>query len=77
MFPHIRDWLRPGGYFLAIAGAGQWTGTAPYLGADMFWDHADTATYLRWLQAARLTPIWDRYIPEGNSGHTLVPAEAS
>ncbi len=77
LFPRIRLWLRPGGYFLAIVGARQWTGTAPYLGADMFWDHADTATYLRWLQAARLTPIWNRYIPEGNSGHTLVLAEAS
>ena len=77
LFPRIHDWLRPGGYFLAIVGAGQWTGTAPYLGAGMFWDHADTATYLRWLQAARLTPIWNRYIPEGNSGHTLVLAEAS
>ena len=42
LFPRIRDWLRPGGYFLAIVGARQWTGTAPYLGADMFWDHADT-----------------------------------
>ncbi len=77
LFPRIRDWLSPGGYFLAIVGAGQWTGTAPYLGADMFWDHADTATYLRWLRAARLTPTWTRYIPEGNSGHTLVLAEAS
>jgi SAM-dependent methyltransferase len=77
LFPRIRDWLRPGGYLLAIVGARQWTGTAPYLGADMFWDHADTATYMRWLQAARLAPIWHRYIPEGSSGHTLVLAQAS
>jgi ubiquinone/menaquinone biosynthesis C-methylase UbiE len=77
LFPRIREWLRSGGYFLAIVGAGQWTGTAPYFGADMFWDHADTTTYLRWLRAARLTPIWNRYIPEGNSGHALVLAEAS
>ena len=77
LFPRIRDWLRTGGYFLAIVGAGRWTGTAPYLGADMFWDHADTATYLHWLRAARLAPIWNRYIPEGNSGHTLVLAKAS
>jgi len=77
LFPRIRDWLRPGGYFLAIVGAGQWTGTAPYLGADMFWDHASTGTYLDWLQAARLVPLWNRYIPEGNSGHTLVLAKAS
>jgi hypothetical protein len=67
LIPRIRDWLRPGGYFLAVVGAGQWTGNAPYLGADMFWDHADIATYLRWLQAAQLMPIWNRYIPEGNS----------
>ncbi|MGH3154247.1 MAG: class I SAM-dependent methyltransferase [Streptosporangiaceae bacterium] len=77
LFPRIRGWLRPGGYFLAIVGAGPWTGTAPYFGADMFWEHADTATYLRWLQAAQLKPIWNRYIPEGNSGHALILAEAS
>ena len=67
LFPRIRDWLRPGGYFLAIVGAGRWTGTKPYLGADMFWDHADTGTYLRWFEAARLTPLWHRYIPEGTA----------
>jgi cyclopropane fatty-acyl-phospholipid synthase-like methyltransferase len=36
LFPRIRDWLRPGGYFLAIVGAEQWTGIEHYLGADMF-----------------------------------------
>jgi cyclopropane fatty-acyl-phospholipid synthase-like methyltransferase len=77
LFPRIRDWLRPGGYFLAIVGAGRCTGTERYHGADMFWDHADTDTYLRWFQAARLMPLWHRYIPEGTSGHTLVLARAS
>ena len=43
LFPRIRSWLRPGGYLLAI------TGARLYLGADMFWGHADTATYLKWL----------------------------
>jgi SAM-dependent methyltransferase len=76
LFPRIRDWLRPGGYFLAITGAQPWTGTEPYLGTDMFWDHADTAAYLRWLQAAQLIPLWNRYIPEGDSGHSLILAEA-
>jgi SAM-dependent methyltransferase len=77
LFPRIRDWLRPGGYFLAIVGAGRWTGTERYLGADMFWDHADTGTYLRWFQAARLRPLWHRHIPEGESGHSLILARAS
>jgi SAM-dependent methyltransferase len=77
LFGRIRDWLRPGGYFLATVGATQWTGTARYHGADMFWDHADTGTYLQWLQAARLTPVWHRYVPDGDSGHTLILARAS
>jgi len=77
LFPRIREWLRPGGYLLAITGARRWTGTEPYLGADMFWDHADTATYLRWLQAARLTPLWHRYIPDGDAGHSLILSRAS
>lgn len=76
LFPRIRDWLRPGGYFLAIVGAEQWTGVEPYFGADMFWDHADTASYLRWLRAAQFRPIWHRYIPEGDSGHSLILAKA-
>jgi len=77
LFPRIRDWLRPGGYFLAIVGATRWTGTQPYLGADMFWDHADAGTYLRWFEAARLTPLWSRYVPDGDSGHSLILARAS
>jgi SAM-dependent methyltransferase len=77
LFPRIRDWLRLGGYLLAITGARRWSGTERYLGADMFWDHADTATYLGWLRAAGLTPIWHRYIPEGDSGHSLILSRAS
>jgi len=77
LFPRIRSWLRPGGYLLAITGAQRWTGTEPYLGAHMFWDHADTATYLEWLAAARFIPVWLRYIPEGAYGHSLILARAS
>ena len=76
LLPRIRSWLRPGGYLMAIVGAGRWTGTELYLGADMFWDHADIDTYLRWLDAARLRPLWHRFIPEGDSGHELVLARA-
>ena len=77
LFPRIRGWLRPGGYLLAIVGAGRWAGTEPFLGAEMFWDHADTASYLDWLRGTRLEPRWDRYVPEGTGGHTLVLAEAA
>jgi SAM-dependent methyltransferase len=77
LFPRIRGWLRPGGLFLAIVGASRWTGTEPYHGADMFWDHADTASYLGWLREAGLTPVWDRFVPEGDGGHGLILASAS
>lgn len=76
LFPRIRSWLRQGGYLMAITGADRWTGIETYLGAEMFWDHADTSTYLRWLTAARLKPVWHRYIPEGDSGHSLILARA-
>ncbi|MDP9283124.1 MAG: class I SAM-dependent methyltransferase [Chloroflexota bacterium] len=72
----IRRWLRPGGYLLAIVGFERWTGIEDYFGAAMFWDHADRATYLAWLTEAALAPVWDRFVPEGNVGHTLVLAQA-
>jgi hypothetical protein len=43
----------------------------------MFWDHADTATHLRWLAAAGLAPIGHRYNLEGSAGHTLILARAA
>ncbi|HSR86378.1 MAG TPA: methyltransferase domain-containing protein [Streptosporangiaceae bacterium] len=76
LFPRMRGWLRPGGYALVIVGATRWTGTEDYHGATMFWDHADTGAYLRWLETAGLAPVWDRYIPEGASGHALILAQA-
>lgn len=72
----IRRWLRPDGMFLGIVGQDRWTGVQDYLGAPMFWDHADVATYLDWLKRAKLQPVWDRYVPEGEVGHVLVLARA-
>jgi SAM-dependent methyltransferase len=77
LFPKIRRWLRPGGHLLAIVGSGRWSGIEEYFGAAMFWDHADRATYLAWLAEAGLRPVWDRFVPEGNVGHTLVLARAA
>jgi SAM-dependent methyltransferase len=76
LLPKIRRWLRPGGYLLAIVGFERWTGIEDYLGAEMFWDHADRETYLSWLTEAGLAPLWDRFVPEGSGGHTLVLAQA-
>ena len=75
MFPRLSRWLRPAGYLLAIVGHEQWTGVEDYLGAPMFWDHADAATYLDWLAADGFRILWHRYIPEGTSGHTLLLAQ--
>ena len=77
LFPRLRRWLVDGGYLLAIVGMERWTGIENYFGTDMYWDHADTATYLEWLDQASLEPQWHRVIPEGNTGHTLVLARAT
>ena len=77
LFGRIRGWLRPAGLFLAIVGAQPWAGTADFLGADMFWEHAGAGSYLGWLGEAGLAPVWDRYVPEGRSGHTLILAQSS
>jgi len=76
LLPRMRRWLVPGGHVLAIVGARRWTGVEPYLGAEMFWDHVDTATYLDWFTEAGLIPVWHRFVPEGDAGHTLILARA-
>jgi hypothetical protein len=43
----------------------------------MFWAHADTGSYLGWLEAAGLIPLWDCFVPEGDRGHSLILARAS
>jgi 2-polyprenyl-3-methyl-5-hydroxy-6-metoxy-1,4-benzoquinol methylase len=75
LIPRIARWLGPGGYLLAIVGHEQWTGIAEYMGAPMFWDHADADTYLTWLHTAGFDVLWHRYIAEGTSGHTLLLAQ--
>jgi len=77
LFPRLARWLTPGGYLLAIVGHQRWTGIEDYMGAPMFWEHGDTATYLRWLEDAGLHVLWHRIIPEGTSSHTLVLAQTS
>lgn len=76
LIPRLSRWLMPGGYLLAIVGHERWTGVEDYLGVPMFWDHADTETYLDWLGYAGLRPLWHRFIPEGTGGHTLILARA-
>jgi SAM-dependent methyltransferase len=75
LFPRMTRWLRPGGYLLAIVGHQSWTAIEDYMGAPMFWEHADTPTYLAWLQEAGMLVLWHRIIPEGTSNHTLVLAQ--
>lgn len=74
LFPRIHRWLRPGGPFLAIVGNERWTAVEDYHGAPMFWDHADTSTYLTWLAADGFAVQWSRFVPEGSGGHRIVMA---
>ena len=43
----------------------------------MWWSHADTATYLRWLEAAAFRIETVRFVPEKQGGHALIVARAA
>jgi len=76
IFHKIGRWLRPGGYLMATVGSGAWTGIEEdWLGAPMYWSHADRKTYGVWLHAAGFVILWSRFIPEGLGGHSLVLAK--
>ena len=76
IFRKLSRWLRPGGYLLATVGTRAWTGTEEdWHGAPMYWSHADRETYLAWLKDAGFDVLWTRFIPEGDSGHTLLLAK--
>lgn len=79
LFRKIHSWLRPGGYLLTIVGHKAWTGTDDsYLDVEdalMYWSHADAETYVRWLEESGFHVHWTRFIPEDESGHTLVFAQ--
>ena len=77
----IADWLRPDGYLLIIVGHKAWTGSDDrYLeidGGEMMWSHEGKETYVKWISETGLRILWTRFIPEGDSGHTLIFARKS
>jgi cyclopropane fatty-acyl-phospholipid synthase-like methyltransferase len=80
LFERLVLWLKPGGYLLATVGSRAWTGTEDEWlnvpGGTMYWSHADTQTYERWLVSNGLVIKWSRFVAEGNdgSGHSLILA---
>ena len=70
------EWLKPEGYLMLTTGHTEWTGEeSNWLGVEggnMYWSHADRETYLQWLENAGFNVCWERFVPEGNSGHTLI-----
>jgi len=75
LFAKLSGWLRPGGYLMATVGHSAWTGMEEnWLGAPMYWSHADAQTYQAWLTDLGFHIVWTRFIPEGDSGHSLILA---
>lgn len=74
----IGRWLRPGGLLIATMGDHAWTGAEKdwlgVPGGDMWWSHADAATYRRWLTDAGLVIEHERFVPEGTGGHLFTVA---
>ncbi len=76
LFEKMKHWLKPGGYLMLTVGHNQWTGIEKdwldVPGGTMYWSHADAATYKTWLLENGFTIRWTRFVPEDDSGHTLI-----
>lgn len=76
LLTRIARWLRPGGWLLLTAGQTAWTGDEPdWLGAPMWWSHADADTYRGWLVDAGLVVAEQGFVAEGAGGHSLFRAQ--
>jgi ubiquinone/menaquinone biosynthesis C-methylase UbiE len=74
----VYDWLVPGGLVLLTTGETAWTGTEENWlgsGASMYWSHADSESYARWLGEIGFEILERRRIPEGESAHALFLAQ--
>lgn len=72
LFERVCRWLVGGGFFLVTLGHTAWTGTeADWHGAEMYWSHADAATYRGWLGQAGFSLEAEHVVPEGDGGHAL------
>lgn len=76
LFGRIARWLRPGAPLLATVGDDAWTGTEEdWQGTTMYWSHADRDNLPGVAHGRRpRKAAWDRFVPEGKGGHTLVLA---
>ena len=74
----VAAWLRPGGLFLATVGHNAWTGLERNWlgmpGADMWWSHADAATYREWMTTVGLRIEREEFVPDGPGGHIFILA---
>lgn len=78
MLQNVSRWLRPSGHFLATVGHTAWTGSQDdwlgVEGARMCWSHADSDTYRKWITEAGMQVVSERFVPEGDGGHTFFHA---
>jgi SAM-dependent methyltransferase len=69
------DCLVDGEMLLATVGWEAGTGSdSDWLGGgvNMWWSHADQATYRTWLEAVEVEALQCSFVPDGESGHTLL-----
>ena len=77
LFRAMYEWLKPGGTLMCIVGHRAWAGTDPdwiLPHNEMYWSHTDEHTYLDWFSKIGLEVLQNRFLPEGDGGHTLILA---
>lgn len=78
LFRSIYSWLKPGAIFMAVVGAGKWTGTASdwiLPGTTMYWSHGDANDYQSIAKSVGFSINDCYFVPEGDVGHTFLLLE--
>lgn len=75
LFRSIYSWLRPGAVFMAVLGAGRWTGVATDWirpSTTMYWSHESGDYYETLCRESGFEVIQRYFVPEGDVGHTFM-----
>jgi SAM-dependent methyltransferase len=73
----VAEWLRPGGWFLAVTGKRASTRIEPdfrgVAGVPMYWSHADVGDYRHWFTDAGFSIVEEGSEPrDGNPGYAVL-----
>jgi len=75
LLKRLFSFIKPGGYLLITMGAGEWEGTEPFHGVEMFWSHYGSEKNKEIIQSAGFTILQAEVDTSGGEKHLVVFAQ--